>query len=805
VADVLKAEQFFGQVDGNIPLFNRDPGWLKNLQNMRVRSGGHCEARGGYETLKPSGGTSGAIDTAGIIAGLHEHHQTHGCIQGVAADGISFTTDIALFPNARLFGPVANIAAAVPVLGVNDTDIAWYFGSIGKFSRLLINLTRGTSTGGSTYGVTWEYWNGAAWLALSGATENFYTAGLKDIAWAVPTAWAPVAVHNIYLYWVRCRITTIGVADQDAWILNAQILSDWRGRRMLFGAATDGAAAANNGKLRFYGQTSGGAAAWSDAFVGATTLFSGANPVYRFATFQNRLLFVNGKENKRYNNDRADDLGLAAPVGCNLTIAAVVGPNPDAGEPANFGRACVFDYAVTFSYGPGGSWGESAHEMSTTGPLAFAANQYAALIVNAGVGVPSQVAHVNLYRTKDLTTVPVSFRANAPMYKVAEINCLTPTTTQATENDSTYEEPFPAEPLDLEDYTPPKRCRFIRAFRGRVFYASNDEYPARGWWSEPGHGESVNQRESYLDLSDTGGGPITGEAVAFDAWIVWSENAMRAASDLDEAVPNIVDVPGGRGSIAPDAAAYGYGVIIWASSDGMYRMLGDGDIKRISDDQTETFGKMTIERHGRSRAFMHDGLYEIQLIDQNGTPVANGRWRYDIYKGTWNRSTISFSPLTTALAPLGHADAGVLHPFYGNTDPAVADRTPRVGEYTTGDDAVGYDCIGDVHFGPSGFRGFAPDRFAAYFQRDSGWANPVVSNVPGHTPIFKGPTSFGTPTPKVGSDYELIVANCTDLPSGTQDIAVRFKATTVMGGTPQDQRLVACYLEGKMLGVPPTG
>ncbi|KKK82777.1 hypothetical protein LCGC14_2800000, partial [marine sediment metagenome] len=58
-----------------------------------------------------------------------------------------------------------------------------------------------------------EYWNGTAWTALSGVTDNttsFTVLGLNSISWTVPGDWATRSINgSALLYPVRARITTV--------------------------------------------------------------------------------------------------------------------------------------------------------------------------------------------------------------------------------------------------------------------------------------------------------------------------------------------------------------------------------------------------------------------------------------------------------------------------------------------------------------------------------------------------------------------------------------------------------------------
>ncbi len=240
-SDIIGVERFVGAVDQNVPLFNRDTGILKRVVNMRVKPGGYLEARGGYEELKPSGGTTASVDANGFLVGLYEHVQSHGCIIPVGAAGATFGEDIALFGSFTLWGPVDLPLGIPPTIGTGSNLNAWHFGSSGKFSRLRTVVSQGAG-GGSTYTVIWEYSKGAGvWGTLTGPTEDFKTAGTKEISWALASDWLPMAVNNIFLYWVRCRILVTGVCVNVVEIVDSQFTSDWPGRVILFAATAQAA------------------------------------------------------------------------------------------------------------------------------------------------------------------------------------------------------------------------------------------------------------------------------------------------------------------------------------------------------------------------------------------------------------------------------------------------------------------------------------------------------------------------------------------------------------------------------------
>ena len=105
----------------------------------------------------------------------------------------------------------ADTAAGVAFIGFATivTDFV-YMGKETKFGRVDFELdTLGT---GMT-GVDYEYWNGSAWVALTGVTD-----GTSDqtadgsLTYTVPTNWAKTTVNSVNAYWIRMsEPTTITV------------------------------------------------------------------------------------------------------------------------------------------------------------------------------------------------------------------------------------------------------------------------------------------------------------------------------------------------------------------------------------------------------------------------------------------------------------------------------------------------------------------------------------------------------------------------------------------------------------------
>lgn len=107
-----------------------------------------------------------------------------------------------------------NSAATADVLPFPATEaVNDYFcvGHDSKFSGLSVDV--GTAGAGGTPAVTWEYWSGSAWTALSGVTDNtsaFTSAGVNTVVWTVPTDWAATSLNDERdLFYVRARLTSV--------------------------------------------------------------------------------------------------------------------------------------------------------------------------------------------------------------------------------------------------------------------------------------------------------------------------------------------------------------------------------------------------------------------------------------------------------------------------------------------------------------------------------------------------------------------------------------------------------------------
>lgn len=103
---------------------------------------------------------------------------------------------------------VGDVALSSASRQVND---AFYIGDATLFGETQISVSTVTTDGA----VTWEYWDGSSWSALSDVvdgTNSFLTAGAGlSVTFTIPSDWATQTVNSQGpFFYVRARVTTIG-------------------------------------------------------------------------------------------------------------------------------------------------------------------------------------------------------------------------------------------------------------------------------------------------------------------------------------------------------------------------------------------------------------------------------------------------------------------------------------------------------------------------------------------------------------------------------------------------------------------
>lgn len=111
----------------------------------------------------------------------------------------------------------SNLTADMTLLpatpAIND---AYYFGHQDPFTRLRLDVSTAL-TQTATPTIVWEFWNGSAWVALTGVTDGtsgLETSGRSVVSWALPGTWAQNSVtgqlNTGNLYYVRLRLSVVG-------------------------------------------------------------------------------------------------------------------------------------------------------------------------------------------------------------------------------------------------------------------------------------------------------------------------------------------------------------------------------------------------------------------------------------------------------------------------------------------------------------------------------------------------------------------------------------------------------------------
>ena len=122
-------------------------------------------------------------------------------IHAIAEDG-GVQTDETVAANSIAANDM-NLLPASP----QEND-AYYFGGSIKFDTVRLNV--GTA-GVGTWTLTYEYWNGSAWVALSyvsDGTNGFTTAGINDINFLRPSDWQKRVLLTYDNYWIRARVSS---------------------------------------------------------------------------------------------------------------------------------------------------------------------------------------------------------------------------------------------------------------------------------------------------------------------------------------------------------------------------------------------------------------------------------------------------------------------------------------------------------------------------------------------------------------------------------------------------------------------
>ena len=119
------------------------------------------------------------------------------------------------FGEDRPFGMFTAVAdASLEVAAATALNDAAYFGSSLPFNFVELDLA---TAGDATGELTWEYWNGNIWTAVSGVTETATGAqhmrASGTVGFTMPSDWRKNSVNAEEFYWLRARISTNYASD----------------------------------------------------------------------------------------------------------------------------------------------------------------------------------------------------------------------------------------------------------------------------------------------------------------------------------------------------------------------------------------------------------------------------------------------------------------------------------------------------------------------------------------------------------------------------------------------------------------
>jgi len=792
------------------PLFGAGPGVLSALQNMTLQPGGYAEARGGLEKLKPLGGTAADALAAGGHSDVIQTSTSYGWVRTfdtTAAVNFQYSTNRQLDRGGWLaFG-----RNAAPV-----AQCAMYWGADSPFSRISTSMS--VAGAWATFVEVYEYWNGAAWSALTTAeTIDFTTLRTPTYgSWTIPTDWAANTVGdsgtgNVLKYWMRIRITSITVVTAIPCVGVAK--GYWVGMREVYAATQSPRTSATSGALKRQGQT-GTTEEW---FSVGTSAYSGTASPTRMVEYRGRTIMLNGKETKRFDGAAYSTLGGTPTLPGLLPVAVGAG----------ILGAGIWRYYAALGDGPCQNIAAYADRQDALPLYGFGRAWYMAEVttvagqrvqLTTGGGGTYGASSYFIFRTDDLTNVAVGDRGNMPAYLIQSFR-MEDAAVGTFENafgaggiyyDDSLAYAFPLQEALAFDLAPPgtgtsrEVCKYPLIYQNRLIMGDDETW----YISDPFLPDrfSTKATTGYIRLSRAQGGRNMGGTEFADQAVLFTENQTWGLTNVDLDVPQLFPIHPGVGCVAPDSIAVGDGVLMWMARDGFYAWDGGREgPRKVSEDMDTTFLKLSYETHGGSKAVISDRKYWVRLSTPDyGTlglaycfNMETAQWGTVVHAGL---SSTMF-PLTTIHAPLGNNDAGYLHPLWGKVDygTGAGDYSLYLGELTTQDNGSDYTCSATMHFPLPPDKLLKPSRVKAYYQAANGWATPSLAFATTDI-IGSSVGTLNTGTPDTGTDYSIVGGTFNQQSSGTSDLKVTFSAVSAAGGTVNTQRLFGAIIQGQAGG-----
>lgn len=164
------------------------------------RPGTVYDARGRWYDTQLVRWSEGVLQAVGGWQGMSRTAEAD-AVAVISDDGGSFTDETT---DAGDVGTDDVVLVPNPATA-ND---ALYVGFTFKFEEIVVNVSTAASDGT----VTWQFWNGSAWTALSGVvddTDAFQESGENSVSWTLPATWAKTTVNSQGpFYYVRALVAT---------------------------------------------------------------------------------------------------------------------------------------------------------------------------------------------------------------------------------------------------------------------------------------------------------------------------------------------------------------------------------------------------------------------------------------------------------------------------------------------------------------------------------------------------------------------------------------------------------------------
>lgn len=285
-----------------------------------------------------------------------------------------------------------------------------------------------------------------------------------------------------------------------------------------------------------------------------------------FATFQNKLIMTNGKD-EIYTWDGTNLLeanGFIAEEGENGVCSAGVHK-----------IKITFEYAgVVYSY-------DTIVSITSSGSKTINLSK---------IPVPP------IYSEKKTVWITKA-NETTNYYKVEDLTDISATTYTINVSDSSLSELYPSNTISVK----PPKCKYIEVFENRLFLANSLDADSEVYWSEVGGLEFLRNNIFGIDVND--GKEITGIKTfkALNKILVWKQNGMWAGSSESDTfvfrnVSNVgCDFPYSIQEFNVSDEYGERGTLIWANNNGIWEWNGS-NIRMISDQTNGSSIQKTWEK-----------------------------------------------------------------------------------------------------------------------------------------------------------------------------------------------------------------